>query len=107
MNFLLLMFGCLCGTVIFWGVIRKENLYRVTFFMGLTFAGFALPQLIGIWNAGDSALGRALEDGALDMLLLMCLLCLGAVWFGDYQGVQHPGRAPIETFGDYDTDRLI
>lgn len=107
MTILLYLLCILCAVIVFWGVIRKNRLYRVTFFMGMGFISFAIPQLIGMANSEESPVGRALEEGALDMLLFMCMLCLGAVWLGDTQGLRHPGRAALARLNDYDAERLV
>lgn len=74
---LLLTFAALCGLLLLQGLIgRRGAIYEYPFLSGATFAGFVLPQLIGL------AHDRFLPPGALESTLIMAILCISMCWLG-------------------------
>lgn len=106
MNILLILltFGILAA--LGWAAITPSWIYRFTTLWAASFAGFALPQLIGLSN-DTSSLARMLPEGALDIVILTSVLSLIGVFLGDVRGVTHPGSRPIVGFNRYDPDRMI
>jgi hypothetical protein len=74
--FLLVLFGLQCTALVAWGVLAKGRLYTFPFLAGGTFAGFVLPQLIGLFS------DKTLPEGALPKTILMCILCQGMCYAG-------------------------
>ena len=68
--------GATIGLLI-WGLRYRGRIYEFPFLAGVVFAGFVLPQLIGlVLNAA------MLPPNALDRLLLMSTLCAAMCWVG-------------------------
>lgn len=93
--------------MIVWGFINPARVYRYPVFAAAVFAGFAIPQLIGLSNEGGIGWRQYLPEGSLDLLIVMSTLCLAALWIGDNLGVTHPGVAPIRLLAEYDQTRLL
>ena len=74
---LLLVFSALCGLLLLQGIIgHRGAIYEYPFLSGATFAGFVLPQLIGLGH------DRFLPPGALESTLIMAILCAAMCWLG-------------------------
>ncbi len=74
--FLLSALCALCALVLIAGLIEKGGAYRIQFLLVGTVVGFVLPQAFGLLN------DVTVPDGALDMTLLMGLLCMVALTIG-------------------------
>jgi hypothetical protein len=73
---LLLIFAILCGLLLLQGLVRRGAIYEYPFLAGATFAGFALPQFVGL------AQNPFLPSGALEATLIMATLCAAMCWIG-------------------------
>ena len=95
------------AAMIFWGFIGGPRIYRYSVFSAAVFAGFAIPQLIGLSN--DSGIGwrRYLPEGALDLTVMMSILCLLFLWIGDMMGGRGPGNMRIVPLTEYNPARLL
>jgi hypothetical protein len=83
---LLLVFVVACGALLAWGLRGQARIYEFPFLAGAVFAGWILPQAIGL--LGDTAL----PPNGLDKALMMTILCLGMCYWG-YIGSAHPVRS--------------
>jgi hypothetical protein len=91
---LLLVFAALCGLLLLQGMIgRRGAIYEYPFLSGATFAGFVLPQLIGL------AHDRFLPSGALESTLIMAILCAAMCWLGARMA-DRPTSAPTWHFNE-------
>lgn len=70
------MLSALCLATVCWSVLTRDGIYRTPFLMGATVSGFILPQIIGL-------LDQPLPEGALDMYLIMAMLCMVCGLIGD------------------------
>ena len=66
---LLLVFALICCLLLLQGMISRGAIYEFPFLAGAVFAGFALPQFVGL--ASDPFL----PPGALEKTLVMASLC--------------------------------
>lgn len=57
------------GSLIMWGYTKKGRIYEYPFLIGIAFAGFVLPQALGIVN------NQVFDRSAVDRLLLFGSLC--------------------------------
>jgi hypothetical protein len=100
-----ILVATLCG-FISWGVVDVRRLYRFTVLFSVSFVGFVIPQLNGLANPG-TRLSVFLPEGSLDMITLMCVLCVFGVWLGDNRGTHQRSSAKMYMFGEYDDNRLV
>lgn len=107
MSILLWLLILICIIITGWAFLNWNRPYRFTFFFILSFAGFALPQLIGLSNESGSVFAGTLPEGALDMLIFVAITCVLACFLGDLRASGRPQRAPILGDEDYDVDRLV
>lgn len=75
-TFLLFVLTVLCVYLLVWGFRKRERLIQYPFLAGTVFAGWVLPQAIGLSN------DQNLPSGALDKTLFMTFLCIMAIYFG-------------------------
>lgn len=80
---------CLAMTA--WGMSRRGRIYEFPFLAGVTWAGFVLPQLVGLRN------DAFLPPGALAKTCLMVALC-AAMGVAGYASVEKPFAAPAWAF---------
>src|SRR5262245_55152789 len=73
---LLWTFAGICSFLLLQRTLRRGAIYEYPFLAGAVFAGFVLPQLIGLSH------DRFLPSGALESTLIMATLCAGMCWFG-------------------------
>jgi hypothetical protein len=83
-----------------WGFTGSNRSLRLASLMGASMAGFAVPQVVGLNNA------LVLQDGALEMFIIMAVLCMACALAGDLWGFAHPG-SNLRRLGDYDERRVI
>ncbi|MBX7102698.1 MAG: hypothetical protein K1X57_01360 [Gemmataceae bacterium] len=107
MNILLIILSCVLVAIFGWAALNPSWIYRFTTMFAAAFAGFALPQLIGLSNETSVLATNVLPEGSLDIVILVSILCLFAVILGDIRGVNHPGNKPIVGYDQYDPIRLI
>lgn len=94
---LLLAFATLCALLLLQGMLQRGRIYQYPFLAGAVFAGFALPQLVGLVSY------PFLPDGALESTLVMANLSAAMCWLG--AAVVH---RPMRAFNwDYDERRLL
>lgn len=72
----LLILICLC--LLGWGLIRIERIYQYPFFMGSMFVSFLLPQAFSLIDNPSAAVNQE----ALERVLLVSCLCATACWIG-------------------------
>jgi len=94
---LLLVFALVCCFLLFVGMLRRGAIYEFPFLAGAVFAGFALPQFIGL------SADPFLPPGALDKTLIMASLCAAMCWMGHATN----GRRWRVLNWEYDEDRLL
>lgn len=95
--FLLILLGALCAFLLGWGLWKPGRMCAFPFLAGATFAGFVLPQAIGI-TVGEGHPARGTNDA-----LLMSILCAGMCYVGWIIS-----DAPAESLHwDLDADRLL
>jgi len=107
MSILLWLLILICIVIAGWSFLNWGRPYRFTFFFILAFAGFALPQLIGLSNESGSMLAGTLPEGSLNMLIFVSITCVLACFLGDLKASIRTQRTPILTDEDYDVDRLV
>jgi hypothetical protein len=59
-----------------WGTLRSERTFQFPFLTAVAFAGYLLPQIIGLTQE------PYLPDGALSKTVFMAALCLAAAYWG-------------------------
>jgi len=94
---LLLVFALICCLLLLQGMIARGAIYEFPFLAGAVFAGFALPQFVGL--ASDPFL----PPGALEKTLVMASLCAAMCWAG-YAISSRPW--PLFRW-EYDDNRLL
>jgi glycerol uptake facilitator-like aquaporin len=94
---LLLIFALICCLLLLAGMLRRGAIYEFPFLAGAVFAGFALPQFIGL------SADPFLPPGALEKTLIMASLCAAMCWTG-YAANGRPWRM---LNWEYDEDRLL
>lgn len=77
MNTYLAAFILVVGGLLIWGLRERGRIVEFPFLAGVAFAGFVLPQLVGLTR--NAAM---LPPAALDRLLLMATLCAAMCWLG-------------------------
>lgn len=83
--------------LLLWGISRRGRIYEFPFLAGVTFAGFILPQAIGLTNY------VFLPEGAVSRIVLMSSLCALACYLGYSLQAQ-----PLRTFNlPLNTRRLL
>jgi len=90
-----------------WYMIDSRRLYNFTMLFSASFAGWVIPQLIGLSNETGTLFMGLLPEGALEIITLMSILCLVATWLGDNYGLSHPGFGAIHRLAEYDYARLV
>ena len=99
---LLLILLCLaCVALVGWGFTGPNRCLRYPSLFGASVAGFILPQVIGAYSS--DRLHNI--DGALEMFVIMTLLCMGAVVVGDMLGYRRAGKK-LYSLGNYDWRRI-
>jgi hypothetical protein len=94
---LLLVFVAVCCFLLCAGMRRRGAIYEFPFLAGAVFAGFALPQFIGL------TADPFLPSGALEKTLVMSILCASMCWIGYVAN-----RGPLRIFNwDYDDGKLL
>jgi hypothetical protein len=94
---LLVTLAILCALLLLQGMLSRGRIYQYPFLAGAVFAGFALPQFVGLAHY------PFLPDGALEATLIMANLSAAMCWLGS-AAVHRPLRA----FNwDYDERRLL
>jgi hypothetical protein len=88
-----------CVALLAWGFTGFNRSLRFASLLGASMAGFAVPQVIGLSN------NPVLPDGALEMFVLMAVLCMVCAVIGDLWGFAHPGSPP-RRIGEYDERRV-
>lgn len=94
---LLVTFAALCLLLLLQGLLRRGAIYQYPFLAGAVFAGYILPQLIGLSH------DRFLPPGALEATLILAVLSAAMCWLGTAVP-QRPLRA---LDWDYDERRLV
>lgn len=95
--FLLSVFAGVCLGLIGWGMLKPGRVCEFPFLMGATFAGFVLPQAVGLtWGQGHAPAGS-------DAALVMCILCAGMCYVG--WAISDAPMAALRW--EFDTDRLL
>src|SRR4051794_2633974 len=89
-----------CVILIAWGFTGFNRCLRFASLFAMSMAGFAIPQVVGLYN------NKTLPDGALEMFVIMATLCLVCALAGDAWGHAHPGTR-LRQIGDYDARRVI
>ena len=97
MNPFLLLFIAVCAFLLLQGMLKRGAIYQFPFLAGAVFAGWALPQLIGLSNESY------LPPGAFESTLLMASLCGVMSWLGAV-AAGPPYRKPVWV---YDDSRLL
>jgi hypothetical protein len=85
-GFLLLTLAFTCAFLIVQGLVRRGGIYQYPFLAGAVFAGFLLPQFVGLSR------DRFLPSGALDATLVLAILSASMCWLGAVV-VRRPMRA--------------
>jgi hypothetical protein len=94
---LLTTFATVCALMLLQGMTRRGAIYQFPFLAGAVFAGYILPQLVGLSH------DRVLPAGALETTLVMALLSAAMCWLG--AAVPH---RPLRAFNwNYDDRRLL
>ena len=93
--------------IVVWGFIDSRRIYRFPVFAAAVFTGFAIPQLIGLSNEAGIGWRQYLPEGALDMTIVMGILCLVALWLGENFGVSHPGTAFVHPLQEYSQTKIL
>jgi hypothetical protein len=96
-NPFLLLFIAVCAFLLLQGMLKRGAIYQFPFLAGAVFAGWALPQLIGLSNESY------LPPGAFESTLLMASLCGVMSWLGAV-AAGPPYRKPVWV---YDDSRLL
>lgn len=94
---LLVSFVILCALLLLQGMFQRGRIYQYPFLAGAVFAGFALPQLVGLLS------DPFLPEGAFEATLIMANLVAAMCWLGS-AAVQKPMRA---FDWNYDDRRLV
>ncbi len=94
---LLLVFGVVCCFLLLVGMLRRGAIYEFPFLAGVVFAGFALPQFIGL------SADPFLPPGALEKTVIMASLCAAMCWIGYAAN----GRQWRVLNWEYDDHRLL
>lgn len=106
MNILLIILSTGLLAVFMWAGLNPRHLYRFSVLWSASFAGFALPQLIGIGNETSQLTVGVLPEGAHDLVTLVSILSLAGIVIGDSRGVNHPGHRPIIGWDRYNSERI-
>lgn len=94
---LLLTFAGLCALMLLQGMLRRGAIYQFPFLAAAVFAGYILPQLVGLSR------DRFLPTGALETTIVMAVLSAAMCWLG----ATLPSR-PLRAFDwEYDERRLL
>src|SRR3954452_25014725 len=94
---LLLTFAAVCAFLLLQGMLRRGAIYEYPFLAGATFAGYVLPQLIGLSN------DRFLPIGAVGATLVMASVCAAMCWLGAVSASK-----PVQpSYQQYDDRRLL
>jgi hypothetical protein len=94
---LLLMFIATCTLLLLTGMWRRGAIYEFPFLAGAVFAGFALPQFIGL------STDPFLPTGALEKTLVMTILSASMCWIGYVLN-----SAPMRSFNwGFDEGKLL
>lgn len=94
---LLLTLVVLCALLLLQGMLRRAAIYQYPFLAGAVFAGFILPQFVGL------AHDPFFPDGALESTLIVANLSAVMCWLG-----AAAARRPMRSFNwDYDEKRLL
>jgi hypothetical protein len=94
---LLIALGAVCAFLLVQGMLRRGAIYEYPFLAGAVFAGFALPQLIGLSH------DRFLPAGALVGTLIVAISSALMCWLG--AKVALPPRQPSPWI--YDDRRML
>jgi hypothetical protein len=65
-----------CLLIFGWGLKKRERLIQYPFLAAAVFAGWVLPQIIGL------SFYNNIPGAGLEKTVLMAILCLGALWCG-------------------------
>lgn len=90
---LLIMFAVVCVFLLLQGMLRRGAIYEYPFLAGAVFAGFVLPQVIGLSN------DRFLPPGGLQGTLIMAILAAISCWVGAKMA-RPPRQAPVWNYSD-------
>jgi hypothetical protein len=90
---LLVTFIAVCIVLLVQGMLSRGAIYGYPFLAGAVFAGYVLPQLLGLANE------RFLPSGALEATLLMVILCATMCWLGAAMA-RPPSRKPEWIYDD-------
>ena len=90
---LLVTFIAVCIILLVQGMLSRGAIYGYPFLAGAVFAGYVLPQLLGLANE------RFLPPGALEATLLMVILCAAMCWLGAAMA-RPPSRTPEWIYDD-------
>ena len=86
-----------CAGLLAWGFHKPGRMIQYPFLAAAVFAGWVLPQLIGLSN------NPRMPDGALDKTVLMTLLCVMAIYFGHTMN-----KAPLRSWNwQFSRKRLL
>ncbi|HTJ57796.1 MAG TPA: hypothetical protein VL418_09575, partial [Devosiaceae bacterium] len=94
---LLVTFIAVCVVLLAQGMLARGAIYGYPFLAGAVFAGYVLPQLLGLANE------RFLPSGALESTLVMIILCATMCWLG--AAMAHPTNRKPDWI--YDDRRLL
>lgn len=73
---LIIILSAECLAVLIWGLQKRERLIQYPFLAAAVFAGWILPQVIGLNHQ------QTVSGDSLDKATLMAILCLAAIWIG-------------------------
>lgn len=83
--------------LVIWGLLRRTGMYEYPFLVGTVFAGWLLPQAIGLYS------NQFLPEGGYERTIFMATLCVAAVYIGNISC-----RTPWRTFNwKMDDQRLL
>jgi hypothetical protein len=92
-----------------WGLLKPDRLYQFPTLFGAAWLFYIVPQALGAVTNPDKYPAWMASDGALELALLMCAMCVQAGWMGYHRrgpknGVgAAPQAAPIR----YSDSRLF
>jgi len=94
---LLILLSSACAGLLAWGFRRSERMLLYPFLASAVFAGWVLPQLIGLVN------NPFVPPGALEKTVFMTILCVMAIYFG-----HAINRVPLRSFNwQFSSKRLL
>ncbi len=77
-----------------WGLLKPDRLYQFPTLFGAAWLFYIVPQALGAVTNPDKYPAWVVSDGALELALLMCAMCVQAGWMGYHRTPSGKGVRP-------------